>query len=72
MTKQELSNRVWMKKTGAGHFRIGIDYYGKTIGYTETDMDVIDCAQDEDGGHWYTQKQALQTLWSRCVSKNRI
>jgi hypothetical protein len=54
---------VYAKKVYAGHYEVSVvcEATNEEFKYTETDMDLIDALENEDGNDWFTQFEAMQT-----------
>jgi hypothetical protein len=78
MTVSELSQRInVVSTTSYGHFRVTIEYRNKKYSCITNNAPAVDRHDDDDakGPHFkgiYTQKDALETLWSECKRKNNL
>jgi hypothetical protein len=75
MTTAQLSQRIIADRTSSyGHYKVTIQYRGKEYSCISTDSMAYDRYNDEDakGRGIYTQKDALQSLWSECKRKNNL
>lgn len=71
MTLKELESKVTIGVCLQGHFKVAIEYRGKTYYSTSTDTMLYDVIRygSENG---YTRKQAYQSLYDDCKLKNNI
>jgi hypothetical protein len=75
MTTAQLSQRIIADRTSSyGHYKVTIQYRGKEYSCISTDSMAYDRYNDEyaKGRGIYTQKDALQSLWSECKRKNNL
>ena len=76
MTTAQLAQRIdVVSTTSYGHFKVTIEYRNKKYSCITNNAPAVDRHDDDDakGRHYkgiYTQKDALETLWSECKRKN--
>lgn len=71
MTLRELENRVTIGVVLQGHFKVTIEYRGKSYSCISTDTLASDCIRYDDKSY-YTRKQAFQALYDYCKTKNDL
>jgi hypothetical protein len=74
MTTAELFNRIDVRTTTSyGHYKVTIQFRGKQYSCTTTDSMACDRYNDEDAKRgFYTQRDALKSLWRECKRKNNL
>ena len=73
MTTKQLSERVYCGLTTShGHYKVEITYRGKNYSCVTTNSLAYDYYKDEDASGFYTQREALQSLWDECKRKNGL
>jgi len=73
MTLTQLQERVYAQLSSShGHYRVEITYRGNTYTCITTNSLAYDSYCNPSSTSYYTEKQALQSLYDECKAKNKL
>ena len=75
MTTQQLKNRINTHPSGHGHYKVTIEFRGKSYSRVTNNMGAIDRLGEErrtPNDFYVTEKQALISLWNEVKKANDL